>query len=59
MLELAMGSQVVAAGVRGSTQGALEPAREVHVIVVSNVRHYFAAQFAPMQVAATWQLVKR
>lgn len=59
MFEFAMRAQIVAAGIRGSAQRTLEPAREVHVIVVANVRHYFPTQFAPVQVAATWQLVKR
>lgn len=59
MFEFAVSPQVVAAGISSSTQWALEPAREVHMIVVANVRHYFATQFASMQVAATWQLVKR
>ena len=54
-----MSAQIVAACIRGSTQGTLKPAREVHMIVVANVRHYFPTQFAPVQVAATWQLVKR
>lgn len=59
VFEFAMGTEVIAACVRGSAQWTLEPAREVHVIVIANVSHYFPTQFAPVQVAATWQLVKR
>lgn len=54
VFELAMGAQIVASRVRGPTQRALEPARKVHVIVITDVRHYFAAQFAPVQVAGAW-----
>lgn len=59
MFEFAMRAQIIAPGVRGSAQRTLEPAWEVHVIVVAYVRHYFPTQFATMQVASTWQLVKR
>lgn len=59
VFEFAVGTEVVAAGVRCPAQRTLKPAWEVHVIVVAYVRHYFAAQLAPVQVAATWQLVKR
>lgn len=59
MLKFAVGSEIVASGVCRSAQRTFEPAREVHVIVVPDVRHDFAAQFAPVQVASTWQFVKR
>lgn len=59
MLKFAMGPQVVAACVRGSAQRTLEPAWEVHVVVVAYVCHYFPAQLAPVQVAPTRQFVKR
>lgn len=58
MFKFAMCAKVIASGVGGSAQRTLEPAREVHMIMVSYVRHYFPTQFAPVQVAATWQLVK-
>lgn len=59
MFELAVRAQVVAARVRCATERALESAREMDVIVVPDVRHYFAAQLASVQVAAAWQLVER
>lgn len=59
MFEFAVRSQVIAPGVGGSAQRTFESAWEVHVIVVAYVRHYFPTQFAPVQVAAAWQLVKR
>lgn len=59
MFEFTVRAQIVAAGVGGAAERTLEPTGEVNVIVVANVRHYFAAQFAPVQVAAAWQLVKR
>lgn len=59
MFEFTMRAQIVAASVRGAAQGTLESAREVDMVVVADVRHYFTAQFAPMQVAAAWQLIKR
>lgn len=59
MLEFAVRAQIVAACVRRPTQRALESSREMHVIVVPDVRHYFAAQFTPVQVTSAWQLVER
>lgn len=53
MFEFAMGAQIVAAGVGGATQGTLESAGEMHVIVVPNVRHHFSAQLTTMQIATT------
>lgn len=53
-----MSAQVVAPSVGGSAQGALESAGEVHMIVVSDVRHYFPTKFAAVQVTTAWQLVK-
>lgn len=58
MLELAVGAQIVAAGVGGTAQGALEAAGEVDMIVVAYVRHDLAAQLAAMQVAATGETLK-
>lgn len=59
MLEFAVGSEVVASSVCRPAQRALESAREVHVIMVPDMGHYFAAQFTPVQVAAAWQFVER
>lgn len=59
MLELAVRPQVVAPGVRRPAQRTLEPAREVHVVVVPYVRYHFAAQLAPVQIAAARQTLKR
>lgn len=50
VLELAVRAQVVGARVRRAAQRTLEPAREVHVVVVAYVRHHLAAQLAPVQV---------
>lgn len=58
MLEFAVGAQVIASSVRRPAQRALESPREVHVIMVPDMGHYFAAQFTPVQVAAAWQFVE-
>lgn len=50
-----MRSQVIAAGVGGPAQGTLESSREMHMIMVSYVRHHFAAQLATMQITAARQ----
>ena len=59
VLEFTVSTQIVATCVRGPTQRALKPAREVNVIVVANVGYNFATKFASMQVGVEWQLVKR
>lgn len=58
MLEFAVSAQVVAPCVRRPAQGALESTRKMHVIMVPDMGHYFAAQFTPVQVAAAWQFVE-
>lgn len=58
MFKFAVSAQVVAPSVGGSAKGTLESAGEVHVIVVSDVRHYFPTKFAAVQVTTARQLVK-
>lgn len=50
MLELAVGSQVVRSGVRRAAERTLEPAGEMHVVVVAYVRDHFPAELATVQV---------
>lgn len=50
VLELAVRAQVVGSRVGGAAQRALEPAGEVHVVVVADVRHHLPAQLAAVQV---------
>lgn len=59
MLEFAVGAEVVAACVSGPTERTLEPAREVHMVMISYVGHYLAAEFTSVQITTTWQLVER
>lgn len=59
VLELAVRAQVVRARVRGAAQRALEAAREVHVVVVADVRHHLAAQLAAVQVQRARHALER
>lgn len=59
VLELAVRAQVVGARVSRAAQRALEPPREVHVIVVPDVRHHLAAQLAPVQVERAGHALER
>lgn len=59
VLELAVRAQVVGARVGGAAQRALEPAREVHVVVVADVRHHLAAQLAAVQVERARHALER
>lgn len=59
VLELAVRAQVVRARVRGAAQRTLEAAREVHVVVVADVRHHLAAQLAAVQVQRARHALER
>lgn len=59
VLELAVRAQVVGARVGGAAQRALEAAREVHVVVVADVRHHLAAQLAAVQVERARHALER
>lgn len=59
VLELAVRAQVVGARVGGAAQRALEAAREVHVVVVADVRHHLAAQLAAVQVQRARHALER
>lgn len=59
VFELAVRAQVVGARVGGAAQRALEAAREVHVVVVADVRHHLAAQLAAVQVERAGHALER
>lgn len=59
MLEFAVRAQVVAAGVGGAAKRALKASRKMHMVVISNMRNHFTAQFAAMQVTAARQSLER
>lgn len=59
VFEFAVRAQVVRTRVRRTTQRALEPPGEVHVVVVAYVGHHLAAQFTAVEVQSAGYPLER
>ena len=58
MFVSAVCAQIITSSVRRSTYWTHKPAREMNMVMVTNVCYHFAAQLAPVKIGETWQPVE-